>query len=205
MGSLQVTVLYFILLLISKVTSKEEEWKSATATFTKETDGSIITGTFFCNFPFPILTTECSFIVTTNPNWYQKLQLIQANSTGLILQKELVAMGTFTRPAMGSTVLDLVPCYSTKAVPVELALSSDVLTTSCGVYKGAPQSSSLPQISVHRIMGFQQIMVAGAIFPKNTLRCLRQHLLKLQRKEQILCQFSIRGTTYQIIHVFKFQ
>ncbi|XVE49634.1 hypothetical protein DITRI_Ditri01bG0097200 [Diplodiscus trichospermus] len=43
MGSLQAMVLYFILLLISPVTSKEEEWKSATATYTKETDGSIIT------------------------------------------------------------------------------------------------------------------------------------------------------------------
>ncbi|XWS54431.1 hypothetical protein CRYUN_Cryun10bG0088900 [Craigia yunnanensis] len=143
----------------SKITRKEEEWKSATATYTKETDGSIIT----------------------------------ANSTGLILQKELVVMGTFTKPVMGSTVLGIVPCYLTKGVPVELALRSDVLTTSCGVSKGAPQSSSLPQISVHRIMGFQQIMVADAISPRNTLRCLRKHLLKLQRKEQILCQFSIRG------------
>ncbi|XWS39654.1 hypothetical protein CRYUN_Cryun18bG0073600 [Craigia yunnanensis] len=43
MGAFQVTVLYLILLLTSKITCKEEEWKSATATYTKETDGSIIT------------------------------------------------------------------------------------------------------------------------------------------------------------------
>lgn len=114
-----------------------------------------------------------------------------------------MVMGIFTRRPMGSTVLDLVPSYSTKGVPVEVALSSDVLTISCGVSKGAPLSSSLPQISVHRIMGFQQITVAGAIFPRNTLRCLRQRLLKLQREKQTLCRFSIRGMTYQTIYVWQ--
>ncbi|OMP11370.1 Expansin [Corchorus olitorius] len=43
MGAFQVLVLYLILLLASIAAGKEEEWKSATATYTKETDGSIIT------------------------------------------------------------------------------------------------------------------------------------------------------------------
>ncbi|GLU19679.1 hypothetical protein SLE2022_359150 [Rubroshorea leprosula] len=43
MGALKFTVLYLILLLSSKVTSNVGEWQSATATYTKEIDGSIIT------------------------------------------------------------------------------------------------------------------------------------------------------------------
>lgn len=47
MGSLQGTLVFLILLQVLNITAtKDEEWKTASATYTKETDGSIITGTF---------------------------------------------------------------------------------------------------------------------------------------------------------------
>lgn len=48
MGSLQATLVFLILLQASCsiIAIKDEEWKTASATYTKETDGSIITGTF---------------------------------------------------------------------------------------------------------------------------------------------------------------
>lgn len=47
MGSLQATLLVFLILLqvINITATKDEEWKTASATYSKETDGSIITGT----------------------------------------------------------------------------------------------------------------------------------------------------------------
>ncbi|TYH37039.1 hypothetical protein ES332_D12G013800v1 [Gossypium tomentosum] len=170
MGALQLHVFYLILLptITSQVISKQGEWKSATATYTKQADASIIT-------------------------------------------EGACGMGIFIRPAMGNTVQDLVPCCSTKGVHVELALRSDVLTISYGVSKGVPQSSSLLQIFVHQITGFLQIMVGGVISPRNTLRCLRLHLLKLQKKKaeivpvqykRVKCErrggmrFSMSGSTH---------
>jgi hypothetical protein len=76
---------------------------------------------------------------------------------------------------------------------VGLAMSSDVLTIYCGACRGAPLLFSLPQISVLQIMGSQLIMVAGVIFPRSTLRCLRLHSLKLQHQVLTLCQCSTRG------------
>ena len=47
MGVLQSTLLYFILLhSINIVAYKDQEWKKATATYAKDTEGSLITGTF---------------------------------------------------------------------------------------------------------------------------------------------------------------
>ncbi|KAK8658409.1 hypothetical protein V6N13_036616 [Hibiscus sabdariffa] len=51
MGVLQLLVINLILLLtISQAIPKDEGWKSATATYTKETDGSIITETWRTNW-----------------------------------------------------------------------------------------------------------------------------------------------------------
>lgn len=111
-----------------------------------------------------------------------------------MLQKVLVVMGTFTGPPTESTVLGLVQCYSTEGVLVELALSSDASTTSCGAGLVAHLSYLPPQISALQITGFRRIMVAGVTFPKNTLRCQRPHSLKLQREELILYQFNTEGT-----------
>lgn len=72
-------------------------------------------------------------------------------------------------------------------------MSSDVLTIYYGACREAPLLFSLPQISVLQIMGFQLIMVAGAIFPRSILRCQRLHLLKLQREVLIMCQCSTGG------------
>ena len=105
-----------------------------------------------------------------------------------------MVMGTFTGPPTENTVLGLVQCYSTEGVLVELALSSDVSTTSCGAGLVAHLSYSPPQISALQITGFRRIMVAGVTFPKNTLRCQRPHSLKLQREELILYQFNTEGT-----------
>lgn len=111
-----------------------------------------------------------------------------------MLQKVLVVMGTFTGPPTESTVLGLVQCYSTEGVLVELALSSDASTTSCGAGLVAHLSYLPPQISALQITGFRRITVAGVTFPKSTLRCQRPHSLKLQREELILYQFNTEGT-----------
>jgi hypothetical protein len=51
MGVLQATFLFLILLKACEITDAEDEdWKTATATYTKETDGSIITGSFLASF-----------------------------------------------------------------------------------------------------------------------------------------------------------
>lgn len=53
MGALQATFLFLILLKACEcqITDAEDgEWKTATATYTKETDGSIITGSFLASF-----------------------------------------------------------------------------------------------------------------------------------------------------------
>ena len=111
----------------------------------------------------------------------------------LMLQKELVGMVTFTESPMGSTVQGLAAYCSTEAVPVGLAMSWDVLTTSCGASKEALPLSSLQPIFARRISGSRPTMVAGAISPRNTLKCLRLLLLRLLRGRQTLSQFSIGG------------
>lgn len=48
MDALQATVFFLVLLISCEINGAEdEEWKTATATYSKETDGSIITGKFF--------------------------------------------------------------------------------------------------------------------------------------------------------------
>lgn len=46
MGAPQAIVFFLILLQTCKTAAQHEEWNSATATYTKETNGSIIIGTF---------------------------------------------------------------------------------------------------------------------------------------------------------------
>lgn len=125
--------------------------------------------------------------------YYKKILISSQDPSCLTSQRVLVVMGTFTRPAMANTVLDLVPCYSTEEVLVAHALRSDVLITSCFVSSGAHLSFLLPQISALLTMDFHQIMVGGAISLKNTLRCQRLHLVKLQIKKLILSQFNSGG------------
>lgn len=56
-GTLQATLLYLVLYLVllhicrcsNIAVSQDEEWKTATATYSKETDGSIITGTLLAS------------------------------------------------------------------------------------------------------------------------------------------------------------
>lgn len=46
MGALQSTLLYLILLHSCKIFAyKDQEWKKATATFAKDSEGSLVTGT----------------------------------------------------------------------------------------------------------------------------------------------------------------
>jgi hypothetical protein len=49
MGALQTTVFFLFLLKACEINANIEEWKTATATYSKETDGSIITGTFLAS------------------------------------------------------------------------------------------------------------------------------------------------------------
>lgn len=51
MGALQATVLLCLVLLhlCSNILAQDEDWKTATATYSKETDGSIITGTLLAS------------------------------------------------------------------------------------------------------------------------------------------------------------
>lgn len=51
MGALQATVLLCLVLLhlCSYILAQDEDWKTATATYSKETDGSIITGTLLAS------------------------------------------------------------------------------------------------------------------------------------------------------------
>lgn len=54
MAALQAIVLILYLMIIlqtNKVTAEDEEWKSATATYTKETDGSITIGNVLATSP----------------------------------------------------------------------------------------------------------------------------------------------------------
>lgn len=51
MGALQATVLLCLVLLhlCSSILAQDEDWKTATATYSKETDGSIITGSLLAS------------------------------------------------------------------------------------------------------------------------------------------------------------
>jgi hypothetical protein len=52
MGSLQSTFLYLILLHSLNIAAlKDQEWKKATATYAKDTEGSLITGTLHLLLP----------------------------------------------------------------------------------------------------------------------------------------------------------
>lgn len=51
MGALKAILLYLIIHQTWKITADDEEWKSATATYIKETSGSIIVGNFLATVP----------------------------------------------------------------------------------------------------------------------------------------------------------
>ena len=46
MGALKVMILYLIVHQAWKITADDEEWNSATATYVKDTNGSIVVGNF---------------------------------------------------------------------------------------------------------------------------------------------------------------
>lgn len=65
MGALQTTLIYFVLFqtctTIIIITAQDVQWKSATATFTKDTNDSIIIGTSLPSFLQLTLTTYSQF------------------------------------------------------------------------------------------------------------------------------------------------
>ena len=56
MGALQATVFFLFLLKACEINAQNEDWKTATATYSKETNGSIITGTFLASIVSKFVT-----------------------------------------------------------------------------------------------------------------------------------------------------
>ena len=124
MAVLKTTLFCLVILWKSCVdaSNPSEDWKTATATYTKETDGSIIDGTFLSlslslSLSFLFLSSLVLLIMVLESLFNLK------KKKKLMLQKELVGMVTFTESPMGSTVQGLAAYCSTEAVPVGLAMS----------------------------------------------------------------------------------
>lgn len=56
MGALQATVFFLFLLKACEINAQNEDWETATATYSKETNGSIITGTFLVSIVSKFVT-----------------------------------------------------------------------------------------------------------------------------------------------------
>lgn len=123
------------------------EWKSATATYSTDSNDSMLTGIEFHQLALPF------FLIHTCIN---------------LLQKVLVAMETFTK-AMASTPQDSVGCYSTEGAAAVRALRSEALNS----HKPLLPSLSPLLISARLTTPYLPIMEAGATFPEPTFTCLR--------------------------------
>lgn len=137
MGALQAMVVCLFLVRACTTNAQVEQWKSATATYSKETDASIIT------------EGACGY-GDLHKTSYGKYS---AGLSTMLFNRGSTCGGCF-----------------------ELRCVDHILWC----LQGAHLLSSQPQTFVHQILGFQLIMVAGAISPKNILRCPKPPLLKLQ-------------------------
>lgn len=113
MGAFQATVFYLVLCHGCKAIAQDAGWKSATATYSKETDGSIISrihGYYFLSI-YLIVSQICEIVPNTTSIHIQAQTHRHTDTPCCInnyslqfLQTELVGMATFTGAATESTV-----------------------------------------------------------------------------------------------------